>query len=157
MPSFSTRHRMSWTAKQMFDLVADVETYPQFVPLCENLTITRRDEHPDHTMLVARMDVGYKAIRESMTTQVLLEPNENRILVKYLHGPFKHLENRWSFYDAPDGCDVDFYITYEFKSMMLQMLMGALFDQAFRKFTKAFEERARKVYGPYGLAASASG
>lgn len=148
MPSFSTRHHIPCTPEQMFDLVADVESYPQFVPLCESLTITSRDETPDRTVVTARMDVGYKAIRESLTTRVVLEPNDKRIVVEYLDGPFKHLENRWTFHDAPGGCEVDFYITYEFKSLLLAMLMGALFDTAFRKFTKAFEERARKVYGP---------
>ncbi len=148
MPSFSTRHRIPFTPDQMFDLVADVESYPQFVPLCENLVITKRDGTPDRTVLTARMDVGYKAIRESLTTRVMLEPDKKRILVEYLDGPFRHLENRWSFHEAPGGCDVDFYITYEFKSLMLAMLMGALFDSAFRKFTRAFEERARKIYGP---------
>ena len=149
MPSFSTRHRVPFTPQQMFDLVADVDSYPQFVPLCERLTVTKREALADHTVLIARMEVGYKALRESFTTKVLLEPARNRILVEYLDGPFRHLENRWSFRDAPGGgCEVDFYITYEFRSLMLSMLMGSLFDTAFRKFTHAFEERARKIYGP---------
>lgn len=147
MPSFSTRHRIPFTPDQMFDLVADVESYPQFVPLCERLAITKREGTPERTVLTARMDVGYKAIRESLTTRVVLEPGKKRILVEYLDGPFRHLENRWSFQEAPGGCEVDFYITYEFRSFMLAMLMGALFDSAFRKFTRAFEERARKIYG----------
>lgn len=152
MPSFSTRHRVPFTPQQMFDLVADVESYPQFVPLCESLKVTKREAHADHTVLIARMDVGYKALRESFTTKVLLEPGRNRILVEYLDGPFRHLENRWSFPGAPGGgCEIDFYITYEFKSLMLSMLMGSLFDKAFRKFTRAFEERAHKIYGPAGL------
>jgi coenzyme Q-binding protein COQ10 len=155
MPSFSTRHRVPFTPQQMFDLVADVESYPQFVPLCESITVTKREAHADHTVLVARMEVGYKALRESFTTKVLLEPDRNRILVEYLDGPFRHLENRWQFDSALGCCDVDFYITYEFKSLMLSMLMGGLFDQAFRKFTRAFEDRARKIYGPADLRAPA--
>lgn len=135
----------------MFDLVADVESYPQFVPLCEDLKITKRETHEDRQVLIAHMDVGYKAIRERLTTRVLLEPHRNRILVEYLDGPFRYLENRWSFHETATGCDVDFYITYEFKSLMLSMLMGSLFDSAFRRFTKAFEERALKIYGPMDL------
>lgn len=147
MPSFSTKRRVPFTTRQMFDLVADVESYPEFLPLCESLTVVRRDQRENTTVLVATMGIGYKAIRERFTTRVTLQPDQETILVEYLDGPFRRLENRWRFLAAPGGSDVDFFIDYEFRSMALGLLMGALFDTAFRKFAEAFETRASAVYG----------
>ncbi|MGE3711001.1 MAG: type II toxin-antitoxin system RatA family toxin [Hyphomicrobiaceae bacterium] len=147
MPSFQTNRRVPYTARQMFDLVADVERYPEFLPLCEGLTLKSREEKADRTVLVATMTAGYKAIREQFTTRVTLLPTEQQVLVEYLDGPFRRLENRWRFKTAPGGCDVDFYIDYEFRSAMLGLLVGALFDKAFRRFVEAFEKRAREIYG----------
>jgi coenzyme Q-binding protein COQ10 len=92
------------------------------------------------------MSVGFKAIRETFTTRVSLDEPRLRILVEYVEGPFSYLENRWTFKPDPLGCAVEFYITYEFKSFALRMLMGAMFERAFRKFAEAFEERADVVY-----------
>ena len=147
MPSFHTVRRVPYTPRQMFDLVADVERYPEFLPLCEGLTLRSRQEIEGRTVLVARMTAGYQAIREHFTTRVTLVPDENRVLVEYLDGPFRHLENRWTFRAVPGGTDVDFFIEYEFKSRMLGLLVGALFDKAFRRFAEAFEARARTIYG----------
>jgi len=148
MPTYTTKRRVAFTPRQMFDLVADVEQYPQFLPLCEGLSIRERTAQGRETIIVATMAIGYKAIRERFTTRVTLKPDDNVILVEYLDGPFRHLENRWAFLPVADGtCEVDFYITYEFRSRMLGALMGALFDKAFRKFAEAFETRARKIYG----------
>jgi coenzyme Q-binding protein COQ10 len=156
MPSFRTTRRVPYTARQMFELVADMESYPQFLPLCEALTIRSRVEKGDTTVLLATMVVGYKAIREAFTTRVTLHPAEPRVEVEYLDGPFRHLENRWRFLPVAGGCEVDFFIEYEFRSAMLGMLMGALFDRAFGKFAAAFEERAAVVYGaPVGRVSSA--
>ncbi|GAC1042176.1 type II toxin-antitoxin system RatA family toxin [Rhizobium sp. No.120] len=131
----------------MFDLVADVERYPEFLPLCEALTVRSRKERDGKTLLVADMTVGYKAIRETFTTQVLLNKAERAIDVKYIDGPFKYLDNRWRFQPAEDGGSViDFFIDYEFKSRILGALMGSMFDRAFRMFTDAFETRANKIY-----------
>jgi coenzyme Q-binding protein COQ10 len=93
------------------------------------------------------MSVGYKSIAESFTTRIVTNPSEHRINVSYLDGPFKRLENRWRFIDDATGSIVDFFIEYEFRSKLLGALMGAMFDQAFRRFTQAFEERAAKIYG----------
>jgi coenzyme Q-binding protein COQ10 len=93
------------------------------------------------------MAVGYKAIKESFTTRVTLDHPRLKITVEYVDGPFKYLENRWTFRETPTGCDVEFYINYEFKSFALGILMGSVFDKAFRKFTEAFEERADEIYG----------
>lgn len=147
MPSFDTTRRVPFSSRQMFDLVADVQHYPLFLPLCEGLRVLSREQRGDQEVVVASMDVGYKAIRETFTSRVTLDHKALTVQADLVDGPFRHMQNRWSFADTADGCDVKFHITYEFKSMMLQMLMGAVFDQAFRKFAEAFESRARIVYG----------
>jgi coenzyme Q-binding protein COQ10 len=149
MPSFRTTRRVRHTPAEMFDLVADVEQYPKFVPLCEDLKVRRKVQSGEGVeTLVADMTVGYKAIRESFTSRVTLDRARMRIDVEYVNGPFRYMENRWTFKPAGEGmCDVEFYINYEFKSFTLGMLMGAMFDRAFRKFSEAFEERADAIYG----------
>ena len=155
MPSFSTKRRVPFTALQMYALVADVECYPQFLPMCTGLTVLSRAPAADGEDLVARMSVGYKSIAESFTTSVGLRPSALQVNAQYLDGPFKRLENRWNFIDAPvssaggakRASDVDFFIDYDFKSPMLALLVGGVFEQAFRKFSEAFELRARQVYG----------
>ena len=117
MPSFRTTRRVPHTARQMFDLVADVEKYPEFLPLCEDLRVRRRAQSGEgDEMLVAEMSVGYKAIRETFTTRVTLDRTQLRIVVEYLEGPFSYLENRWTFEAEGAGCNVEFLIDYEFKS-----------------------------------------
>ncbi len=133
----------------MFDLVADIRKYPEFVPLCSALTVKSRNEKDDGTVvLVADMTVAYKIVRETFTSRVTLDRPNLRIFVEYLSGPFKRMHNRWAFHPAGDSaCDVEFFIAYEFKSRMLAMLMGTMFDTAFRRFAVAFEQRADAVYG----------
>ncbi|MDX2309481.1 MAG: type II toxin-antitoxin system RatA family toxin [Hyphomicrobium sp.] len=147
MPSFRTTRRVPFTAAEMFVLVADVERYPEFVPLCESLTVTSRSGTTDDGEIVATMGIGYKAIRERFTTRVRLSKSENLIVVQHVDGPFRRLENRWTFRDVAGGSDVGFEIDYEFRSIPLGLIMGAVFDKAFRRFAEAFEERARAIYG----------
>ena len=149
MPQFSTKRRVRHTATDMFDLVADVEKYPQFVPLCSALTVKGRSSKGDDVIvLVADMTVAYKIIRETFTSRVMLDRPNLKILVEYLNGPFKRMQNRWTFHlVGEDTCDVEFFIEYEFRSRALAMLMGAMFDAAFRKFSAAFEKRADDIYG----------
>ena len=148
MPKFETTRRVQHSPRDMFALVADVGSYPEFLPLCEALKVTSRRERENKTLLIADMTVGYKAIRETFTSQVMLDPEALRIEVQYLNGPFRYLNNVWTFLPADGGSDIGFYIDYEFKSRMLGILMGSMFDVAFRKFSQAFEERADKIYGP---------
>jgi coenzyme Q-binding protein COQ10 len=149
MPRFSNRRRVLHRANQMFDLVADVERYPEFVPLCQALKIRQRKQNPDGTeTIVADMTVSFKLVKETFTSEVILNRENLNILVRYLKGPFSNLENRWTF--EPRGeevCDVGFFIAYEFKSRMLAALMGAMFDAAFTRFSAAFEKRADMIYG----------
>jgi len=149
MPRFTTQKRVKHRADEMFDLIADIERYPEFLPMCEALTIRSRREKGERILLIADMTVGYKMIRETFTSQVYLFREDLLIDVKYIDGPFKHLENRWRFFplEGKHACEVDFYIDYEFKSKMLSMLMGSVFDMAFRRFVFAYEERANEIYG----------
>jgi coenzyme Q-binding protein COQ10 len=149
MPQFANKRRVNHTASEMFDLVADVERYPEFVPLCKALKIRQRTQKPDGTeVVIADMTVSFKLVREAFTSRVTLDRANLKIVVEYLQGPFSSLENRWTFVPKPDDtCEVGFFIAYEFKSRMLAMLMGTMFDAAFQRFAAAFETRADAIYG----------
>ena len=149
MPRFESKRPVPHSAQQMFDLVADVERYPEFVPLCHSLQIRQRTQKADGIeVVVADMTVSFKLVRERFTSQVTLDRPHLKILVEYLRGPFRNLENRWSFEPkGDDACFVGFYLAYEFKSRMLAALMGAMFDTAFARFSSAFEKRADAIYG----------
>lgn len=160
MPSFRTTRRVRHSAAQMFDLVADVEAYPQFLPLCQALRIRRRAASGEGIeTIIAAMEVGFRGIHQAFNSRVTLDRPRLNILVEYIDGPFSHLENRWSFRNlraAGDPstpalvrptCTVEFYISYEFTSRTLGLLMGTMFDTAFRKFAEAFENRADEIYG----------
>ena len=149
MPKFSSKRRVNHSASEMFDLVADIERYPEFVPLCSALKVRQRMAKPDGIeVLVADMTVSFKLVKESFTSRVTLDRPNLKILVRYLRGPFSSLENRWTFESkGEEACDVGFFIAYEFKSRMLATLMGAMFDAAFARFSGAFEKRADVIYG----------
>jgi coenzyme Q-binding protein COQ10 len=162
MPKFSTRRRVKHSADDMFDLVADIERYPEFVPLCRAMRVIRRTQLAEREVIISEMTVAYKLIRESFTSRVTLDPAKRTILVEYLNGPFSRMENRWSF--RPTGavaseeadraqarCEVEFFISYEFRSRALAMLMGTIFDTAFRRFASAFERRADAIFGSVPL------
>lgn len=147
MPTFETVRPARHSPERMFDLVADVEKYPEFVPLCEKLVVRQRREDGDKTVLIADLTAGYGPVRETFTSMVTLDRAALTIKVEYVDGPFRFLDNRWSFVEREGGADVHFWISYEFRSRMLGALMGSMFDKAFRKFSEAFEARADRVYG----------
>ena len=148
MPQFTSKRRVRHSASDMFDLVADVERYPAFVPLCRDLKIRQRNASGEGVeTVVADMTVAYKLVRESFSSRVTLDKPKLQILVEYLEGPFSHLENRWTFNPTGEqNCEVVFFIDYEFRSRMLGLLMGTMFDTAFRRFAAAFERRADEIY-----------
>jgi len=148
MPQFSTRRHVRHDAGDMFALVADMERYPDFVPLCRAMRVIRRVEEPEGVDIVlAEMTVAYKLIQERFTSRVTLDRANLQILVEYLDGPFSHMENRWEFHPRGDhASEIEFFISYEFRSRALGLLMGAMFDAAFRRFAAAFEKRADQVY-----------
>ncbi len=148
MRKFNKVHRVAHSANAMFELVADVEKYPEFLPLCESLQVRSRTTQGAREIITVDMVVGYKAIHETFLSRVILERDKHRIVVEYLDGPISHLENIWTFEALSDTSSrVHFSLEYEFKNLALRMLMGAMFDRAFGKFSQAFEKRADQIYG----------
>jgi coenzyme Q-binding protein COQ10 len=163
MPSFRNARHVRHQPAEMLALVADIERYPEFLPFCESLVVKRRERREDGVeVVVADMRVGYKALREAFTSRVTIDRANSKILVEYIDGPFSFLENRWNFVAEPQGADaypgtrIDFYITYEFRSRMLSLVAGAVFDRIFRMFSDAFVARADQVYGRASSLSAAS-
>ncbi len=147
MPKLHKKHVVNHTAQNMYKLVCDVENYPKFVPLCQSLSVKSCKERDGKTLMMADMTMAYKMLSETFTTQVLMNEETLTIDVKYIEGPFKHLDNQWKFKDVAEGkCEVTFLLDYELRSKMLAMAAGAVFDMAFGKFVDAFEKRADEVY-----------
>jgi coenzyme Q-binding protein COQ10 len=144
MPTHLEKRVLPYTPEQMFDLVADVERYPEFLPWCLGARIRKREGNVLHADLI----IGFKMIRERYTSKVRLD-RPQRIDVDYGNdGPFRHLENHWQFSPAEDGgCEVDFFLDFEFRSRMLQRLIGVVFQEAVRRMVAAFESRAKTIYG----------
>ena len=156
MPEFRTQRRVAYSAEEMFRLVADVEKYPEFVPFCERLTVRGRRVEADREILVADMAIGYRMVRETFTSKVTVDRQALQIRADYLDGPFRTMENSWTFRQLPDGgSEIAFAIAYEFRSRTLALLMGAVFDRVFRAFAGAFEKRADQIYGKRSTAKSA--
>ena len=148
MPSFSDTRRVDHSAEAMYKLIADVEQYPQFLPLCDGLIVKSREQRRGKEIIIADMTVAYKIVKETYSSRVVLDQQKKRVFVESITGPFHHLDNRWTIKEiSANSCDVDFYIDYEFKSRPLQLLMGSMFDYAFHKFSDAFVARADEVYG----------
>ena len=149
MPQFKTRRHVKHSAGDMFDLVADIERYPEFVPLCAGMRVkSRTDKGEGASVIVAVMTVAYKLIHQSFTSRVTLDPARLTILVEYLDGPFSRMQNRWTFRATGEtSSEGEFFIDYEFRSRTFAMLAGAVFDTVFRRMAAAFEKRADDVYG----------
>ena len=144
MPTHAERRVLPYRAEQLFDLVADIERYPEFLPWCVGVRIRERQGDT----LVADLIIGFKMVRERFTSRVKLDRPGRRIDVAYAEGPFRYLNNHWLFEPLPDGhCRIDFYVDFEFRSHMLQRIIGALFNEAVRRMVSAFENRAKKLYG----------
>ena len=150
MPKHTEQRVLNHSPQQMFELVADVARYPEFLPWCVASRIVSRDGN----VFVADLIIGFKLVREKFTSEVTLT-NDRRIDVRYTKGPLRYLRNHWEFRDHPDGCLIDFYVDFEFKSAMLQQLIGVLFGEAVRRMVTAFEVRADELYG--GSSAQRSG
>jgi coenzyme Q-binding protein COQ10 len=135
---------LPYTADQMFNLVADVARYPEFLPWCVGARIREQTDE----MLLADLMIGFKMVRERFTSRVHLDRAAKRIDVEYINGPFRTLQNHWTFYPTEDGgCRIEFFLEFEFSSLMLQKLIGVLFHEAVRRMVAAFETRARQLYG----------
>jgi coenzyme Q-binding protein COQ10 len=148
MPSHKEERYLPYSPAQMFDLVADIGRYPEFLPWCVGARIHKREGN----VLYADLMVGFKLIRERFTSKVTLA-QPDRIEVEYLDGPFRYLKNQWLFREAEGGCRIDFYIEFEFRSRVLRKVMQPLFQEAVRRMVASFESRARALYGePCGAA-----
>jgi coenzyme Q-binding protein COQ10 len=143
MPTHAEQRFLPYSPAQLFALVSDVESYPQFLPWCLSCRIT----HRENNIIYADLIIGYKMIREKFGSKVTLgEPHS--IHVEYLHGPMKYLSNHWKFIEAEQGgCIVDFYVDFEFRNPILQRMMGAFFNEIVRRMVSAFEMRAKALYG----------
>ncbi|HEY3918933.1 MAG TPA: type II toxin-antitoxin system RatA family toxin [Stellaceae bacterium] len=142
MPTHAEKKLLPYTREQLFDLVADIERYPEFLPWCVGARI--RERNGDE--ILGDLLIGYKMIRERFTSRVVLR-RPGRIDVSYSEGPFKYLTNHWLFEPQPGGCVIDFYVDFEFRSKMLQKLIGVFFNEAVRRMVAAFETRAHHLYG----------
>lgn len=144
MATHAEKRVLPHSPEQLFDLVADVERYPEFLPWCIGARIRSRRENA----LVADLIIGFKGFRESFTSEVTLDQAAMRIDVAYRDGPFKYLNNHWIFNAQPDGaCEIDFFVDFEFRSRLLQRIIGILFNEAVRRMVAAFEARADQIYG----------
>ncbi|TVQ37618.1 MAG: type II toxin-antitoxin system RatA family toxin [Geminicoccaceae bacterium] len=145
MPTHAEKRHLPYTPAQLYELVAGVEKYPEFLPWCKAARITRRQGKVFYADLI----IAFKVYRERFTSKVELHPENREIDVEYIDGPFRYLNNHWAFKEAEDGgCIVDFHVDFEFKSKVLQKLIGLLFNEAVRRMVAAFEARAIALYGP---------
>ncbi len=148
MPTHSETRVLPYTAQQMYELVADVASYPQFLPWTAAARIRSREDKGDHEVMLADLVVSFKVFREKFGSRVVLWPEARRIETEYLDGPFKHLVSNWVFEDAEGGCQVSFDVDFEFKNVILQKAAGLFFFEAMQRIVRAFEDRARALHGP---------
>ena len=147
MPTHAETKIVPWRVEQLFDLVADVGKYPQFLPWCVGARVRTSSD----AELVADLTIGFGPIRESFTSRVSLEA-PRRIRVRYENGPFHYLNNQWLFTATPGGTQIDFWVDFEFRNRVLQKAMGVVFSEAVKRMVSAFRKRAQDVYGaPHAL------
>jgi coenzyme Q-binding protein COQ10 len=152
MPVINQQRRLAWSAEQMFDLVADVKRYPEFLPW----VVATRIQSDSENEMVADMMVGFSALREKFTSRVKKD-RPHRIAVEYLDGPLKRLSNTWEFRPHEDGgCVIDFNVDFTFRSAIFEALAGQYLDRAFRKMVAAFETRAERLYGSKSSSATSA-
>lgn len=147
MPSHAETKILPYSAQQMYDLVADVANYPAFLPWTAAARIRSVTDHGDHSVMLADLVISFKVFRESFGSRVTLWPAARRIETAYIDGPFKHLTSTWRFREAPHGCEVAFEVDFEFRNRILQGAAGMFFTEAMTRVVRAFEERAKALYG----------
>ena len=148
MTTHAEKRVVPYTADQMYELIADIESYPEFLPWCAAARIRARRQEGRTEIVDGDLIISFKVFREKFGSRVTLKPDEKLIEVAYIDGPFKHMNNHWKFRDLPDGqCEIDFFVDFEFRSRTLQALIGLVFDEAMRRVVRAFEARAEVRYG----------
>ena len=153
MTTHSEKRVIAHRPEQLFELVADVQRYPQFLPWC----VAARVRSKTDEMLIADLIIGFQMFRESFTSYVKMDRDALSIEVEYAEGPFKYLTNKWQFIEHPDGCVIDFYVDFEFKSRLLQTVIESLFTEAVKRMVRAFEMRANSLYNTQIVAPQNSG
>lgn len=149
MPTHSETRRLPYSAQQMYDLVADVARYPEFLPWTAAARIRDVQDHGNHSIVLADLVISFKVFRERFGSRVTLWPAERKIDTEYLDGPFSHMLSNWSFKDAADGqCDVSFHVDFGFRNKLLQTTATIFFNEAMQRVVRAFERRAQDLYGP---------
>lgn len=149
MPTHSETRKLPYTAQQMYDLVADVGRYPEFLPWTAAARIRSDEDRGDHRVMEADLVISFKVFRERFTSRVVLWPDKKKIDTEYLDGPFKYMKSNWKFTDLPGGgCEVDFFVDFEFRNAILQRIIGVVFNEAMLRIVRAFEKRAQELYGP---------
>ena len=153
MPTHSETKRLPYTAQQMYDLVADVASYPKFLPWNSAARIRSRTPIAGGTqgtgeVMEADLVISFKVFRERFGSRVTLWPEVEKIDTEYLDGPFRHMRSNWAFRDIPGGCEVDFHVDFEFRNAILQGIIGVVFNDAMQRVVRAFERRAAELYGP---------
>lgn len=157
MPTHAEKRRVPYAPGQMYELVADVERYPEFLPWTAACRVRSRKPLPPGEgkgeVVDADLVISFKVFRERFGSRVTLRPDQRRISVAYLDGPFKYLNNHWVFIENEDGSTtIDFFVDFEFKSKLLQRLIGIVFNEAMQRIVRAFERRAEELYGRGGAA-----
>ncbi|MEP2530527.1 type II toxin-antitoxin system RatA family toxin [Shimia sp.] len=147
MPTHSETRKLPYTAQQMYDLVADVETYPKFLPWCAAARIRSREDQDGAELMLADLVISFKVFRERFGSRVVLHPKIKHIDTEYLDGPFKYMKSTWDFKDVDGGCEVAFFVDFEFRNLILQKAIGLVFNEAMHRIVAAFENRARALYG----------
>ena len=148
MPTHSETKPLPYTAQQMYDLVADVGKYPEFLPWTAAARIRSNEDRGDHRVMDADLVISFKVFRERFTSRVVLWPETKRIHTEYLNGPFKHMLSNWAFEDTDGGCNVHFDVDFEFRNAILQKIIGVVFNEAMTRVVRAFESRAAELYAP---------
>ena len=139
---------MPYSAQQMYDLVADVGSYPKFLPWCAAARIRSRTPQGASEVMEADLVISFKVFRERFGSRVVLHPDEHKIDTEYLDGPFRYMKSNWAFADREDGgCHVAFFVDFEFKNAVLQGIIGVVFNEAMQRIVRAFERRAAELYG----------
>ena len=146
MPVHSETRKLPYSADQMYDLVADISAYPQFLPWCSAARIRSRSIQGECETVEADLVISFKVFRESFASRVELWNMAKKIDTQYLEGPFKHMKSSWEFVDTPTGCDVCFFVDFEFKNAILQGIIGVVFNEAMQRIVRAFERRAGALY-----------
>lgn len=148
MPSHHETRVLPYTAQQMYDLVADVASYPKFLPWNSAARIRSRTPiDGGGELMEADLVISFKVFRERFGSRVTLWPEQKKIDTEYLDGPFKYMKSTWQFRDAPGGCEVEFFVDFEFKNAILQGIIGIVFNEAMQRIVRAFERRAAELYG----------